>query len=390
MDIGRLPGCDSGEANQAPCSYRIATMRLRILFFLLIAQTHWAAGQKVPRIAGDVVPAAVWQEIQPEAVGYSKPKLDALRSWLKVQDTESMLIIVQGRVIFSYGDVTHTSKIASVRKSILGMLFGKYVFANKIDLSKNVAELGLQEKTPFLPVEAHATLEQLLEGRSGIYTAPEDDLPRRGSVYPGAYFVYQNWDFNAAGTAFEKLTGKGIYDALSTDLAGPLGMQDFDIAKQHKLPEKGSLHPEYAMYLSTRDMARLGLLMLDMGNWNGKDVIPADWVRYMTSLTTPFKDVHPYLFQNAGEPQRWGFGSTWWVWDQPAFPGNLYMGFLQGSYSAMGTGGTFITVLPAKDMVVVHKVDIDQNEHATVSPSSYIAMLSMIANSNCGDSCLEQ
>ncbi len=39
------------------------------------------------------------------------------------------------------------------------------------------------------------------------------------------------------------------------------------------------------MNLSTRDMARLGLLMLDKGTWNGKQIIPADWVRYMTSKT---------------------------------------------------------------------------------------------------------
>lgn len=350
-------------------------------------QISSAYGQNVARIRGEVVPETAWQSTKPEAVGYSSEKLEALRAWLKVQDTESMMVVVQGRVIFSYGDVAHVSKIASVRKSVLGMLYGKYVFENKIDLTKNVSELALQESSPFLPVEAHATLEQLLMGRSGIYVAQEDDLPRRGSEYPGTYFVYQNWDFDAAGTAFEKLTGKGIYEALASDLAEPLGLQDFDLKRQHKFPEKSSVHPEYAMFLSTRDMARLGLLMLNFGVWNGKSIMPADWVRYTTSLVTSFKDVHPDVFQNAGEPERWGFGSAWWVWDQPAFPGSMYTGFMQGAYSAMGAGGTFITVLPAKDMVIVHKVDIDRSPRVSVSPSSYVAMLTMIANSNCGDSC---
>jgi hypothetical protein len=44
-------------------------------------------------------------------------------------------------------------------------------------------------------------------------------------------------------------------------------------------------------------------------------------------------------------------------------------------------------VIPAKDMVVVHQVDIDKDYRAYVSPSSYIAILSMIANANCGDNC---
>jgi hypothetical protein len=38
-------------------------------------------------------------------------------------------------------------------------------------------------------------------------------------------------------------------------------------------------------------------------------------------------------------------------------------------------------------MVVVHQVDIDKDYRASVSPSSYIAILSMIANANCGDQC---
>jgi hypothetical protein len=60
---------------------------------------------------------------------------------------------------------------------------------------------------------------------------------------------------------------------------------------------------------------------------------------------------------------------------------------MQGAYTAAGTGGTYITVLPVEDMVVVNQVDIDKNPKAWVTPSSYIAMLSMIVNSYCGDEC---
>jgi len=82
-----------------------------------------------------------------------------------------------------------------------------------------------------------------------------------------------------AGTAFEKLTGKTIYQALEDDLARPLGMQDFDRSKQGKVPSPGSVHPEYVMRLSTRDLARVGQLMLRNGRWNGTPLLPAEWVR---------------------------------------------------------------------------------------------------------------
>jgi CubicO group peptidase (beta-lactamase class C family) len=58
-----------------------------------------------------------------------------------------------------------------------------------------------------------------LTARSGIYLPSGNDgltslSPRRGAEAPGTHFQYQNWDFNAAGTAFEKITGADVFDAL--------------------------------------------------------------------------------------------------------------------------------------------------------------------------------
>src|SRR5579863_149771 len=108
-----------------------------VLFITMLPAASSALPQ-TERINGEVVPGAEWQHAKPEAVGYSSAKLEALRAWVKTQDTGSMMVIVQGRVIFSYGDVTHVSKIASARKSVLDMLYGKYVMNNTIDVGKNV------------------------------------------------------------------------------------------------------------------------------------------------------------------------------------------------------------------------------------------------------------
>ena len=213
-------------------------------------------------------PGAAWEKIAPESAGYSSARFDALTAWLKTGFTTSMVVAVHGKILYQYGDITRVSKIASVRKSILSMLYGNYVFSGKVDLEKTVKEIGLDDKQPFLPIEERAKLVHLLAGRSGIYIIPDKPDPhsvdsyqlRRGSVLPGTHYSYNEWDFNAAGTAFEKLTGKNIYDALESDLAHPIGMQDFDRARQVKIINAVSVHPEYAMYLSARDMARLGQL----------------------------------------------------------------------------------------------------------------------------------
>jgi len=237
---------------------------------LILAAFHIALAQqtkppfirefKWPTPPGSTFPVTAWEKVTPESANYSSAKLDALRVWLKTQHTTGMQVVVSGRVLFEYGDITQVSKIASVRKSILGMLPGNYVVGGKINLQKTVKELGLEDVNKFLPIEEQATLQNLIMSRSGIYLKADPNAPRKGSQTPGALFYYNNWDFNAAGTAFERLTGRNIFDALETDLARPIGLEDYDRKKQKKIqtvPDKLiSVHPEYAMYLSTRDMAR--------------------------------------------------------------------------------------------------------------------------------------
>jgi CubicO group peptidase (beta-lactamase class C family) len=272
---------------------------------------------------------------------------------------------------------------------VLAMMYGKY----KIDLDQTVEQIGLNDVQPFLPIERSATLHQILLARSGIYlpTANKEltDLsPKRGSQAPGSYFQYQNWDFNAAGAAFEKLTGKDIFQALEEDLARPIGMQDFKRSLQRKNDEMPiTKFPEYAMYFSTRDMARLGLLMMADGQWNGTQVMPKGWAGRITTLVTPSHDIHPMTIGGyRAQIGRWGYGMLWWVWDAPNWPGPP-TGPYQGAYSAMGAGGQYITVLPALDLVMAHKVDIDEDGSRQISPSEFHTILQIVIDSWCADGC---
>lgn len=357
----------------------------REIGFLLVLGVCFSAG------AADstkVFPGKDWERVEkPESAGYSSARLEALRVWLKSNRTTAMLVSVEGKILFEYGDLARVSKVASVRKSVLAMLYGKYHAAGKVDLRKTVKQLGLDDVNPFLPIEQEATLLHLLTARSGIYLPSGNESltslsPRRGAQVPGTYFQYQNWDFNAAGTAFEKLTGKDIFDALEQDLARPIGMQDFDRSRQRKnssLPD--SVHPEYAMYLSTRDMARLGLLMLRGGEWNGKPILPKGWSSYITTLVTPHQDMHPVQFSLRTRPGLWGYGMLWWVWDAPVLPG-MVTGAYQGAYTAMGANGQYITVLPAMDTVIAHKVDFDEDGSREVNPDEFSAILQMVIASS--------
>ena len=100
--------------------------------------------------------------------------------------------------------------------------------------------------------------------------------------------------------------------------------------------------PAYVFRLTARDMARFGLLYLRKGRWNDRQVIPEAWVKRTTKTDRPVGDYGGHEF-------------FWWI----AIEGRLYPGVDvgEGAYAAHGAGGHYITILPAHDVVVVHRVN---------------------------------
>lgn len=298
-----------------------------------------------------------WKSAKPSKYGYDNQKIKDLKKYIiDSMNTTGLMVIVGGECIFKYGNVERVSYIASCRKSVLAMLYGKYVENGTIDLNKTIGELGITDIGGLLPIEQKAKVLHLIQARSGVYhpaSNPGSSLdnpklvPERGSKRPGSYYLYNNWDFNVAGTVFEQLTGKSIYEALEEDLAKPLGFQDWDITKQRKGGNrKHSIHPAYHIYISTRDMARLGYLMLRDGKWGDEQVISKKWHDEMIATSTPKHKINP----KSRRKGRFGYGYMWWLYDveNPAF---------RNGYQANGAMGQYITVLPELDMVVAHKTD---------------------------------
>lgn len=301
-----------------------------------------------------VFPIAGWETLgDPRSAGYCQDKLELVTARAKELPTTAMMAVAGGRVVYEYGDVTTVSYLASVRKSVLAMLYGNYVASGKIRLEKTLADLGIDDHGGLLPIEKQATVADLLGARSGVYHEASNagdnlaDAPPRGSQKPGRYFLYSNWDFNALGTIFEQETGQNIYDALERDLVKPLGMQDFDRSTHRRNGDaKKSVHLAYHMNFSTRDMARLGYLMLRDGNWNGRQLVPRDWANKIVSLVTPLHEMNPPNVRKG----PFGYGYLWWVWDGPTAVGPF-----EGAYSGRGAIGQYITVLPKLDLVIAHK-----------------------------------
>jgi len=378
--------------------HRKAAFGLIVCVIAFCLSLNGAHGQTAEKGKIEVFPGKEWERIEkPESIGYSSARLQSLRGWLQSLDTTAMIVSVGGRSLLEYGDLTHQSYLASVRKSVLAILYGKYVENGKIQLDKTLRELEFNDVGGLSPRELEATVEHLISARSGVYHLASnpgdstDGAPPRNSQRPGSYYLYNNWDFNAAGAVFEKLTGRDIYDALETDLAKPIGMQDFDRVRQQKSGDANrSLHMAYHIWLSTRDMARVGLLMLREGRWaGGQQVVSREWARRITGLVTPLNETNPPELRSLGTGGRWGYGYMWWVWDAPNSPGPF-----EGAYTGMGAGGQYITILPKLDMVIAHKTDMGQppqgpgGRRRNVSLTEYDSVIRMLIAARCpGGSC---
>jgi CubicO group peptidase (beta-lactamase class C family) len=314
-----------------------------------------------------VYPGKEWAVADSQHTGLSPGGLDSVRSYLATLQTTGLLVVHGGKVIFAYGDVKQTSYVASVRKSVLSMLYGIHLARGEIALDSTIAFYHVDDVGGLTVHEREATVKDLLEARSGVFHAasnPGDDVDsslHRDSKPHGTYFIYNNWDFNALGTIFERATGRGIYDALDEEIARPIGMQDFQRKAQFKYGDTTrSRHPAYHMVLSARDMARIGYLMLRSGRWRDRQIVPRDWVAASTRAATHLQDMNP------GRMREWwfGYGYLWWVYDGPRA-----IGPYAGGFTAMGAYGQFITVLPVIDMVIAHKTavpparNVDDNDY---------------------------
>ncbi|HMS67492.1 MAG TPA: serine hydrolase [Saprospiraceae bacterium] len=293
--------------------------------------------------------------------GFTQNRLDSLSTYIENDlETTAMLIIKNGKVLFEYGEVDVVSYIASCRKSVLSILYGKYVENGTIDLNETIGEIGIDEADGLLTQEKEATVNDLITSRSGVFHTPsnggydEKNILERGSVKHGEYFVYNNWDFNVAGYVLEKKSGKSIYQEIEDQLAIPLGFQDWNINNQKKKYKKRkSRYPAFHIFISTRDMAKIGQLMLNKGVWNGKQLISKEWIEKITTTVTPTKTVNDRMGHTDQFPFQFSYGYMWWLVDNfrhhPDF---------EGAYTASGWGGQFITVIPKLNIVVAHKYKV--------------------------------
>jgi len=308
--------------------------------------------------AQQAYPGTSWERLaSPAKAGWSIEKLQPAKDYATTIKTAAVMIVVRGQVLAEWGETSTKFNVHSIRKSFLSSLYGIHVAEGRIDLAKTMEDLGIDDNEPSLTAaEKQATVRMLLQARSGIYHAAlyetesmKKARPARFSHEPGTFWYYNNWDFNALGIVFERHVKNSLFREFQERIAGPIGMQDYSLYDTTYVTGPDSVYAAYPFRMTARDMARFGLLFLRDGVWNGRQIIPAAWVR---ESTTSYSD--------AGVSG--GYGYLWWI----AVNGKHLPGvdLPEGSYSARGAGGHYILVVPAYDLVIVHRVNTDISGNA--------------------------
>jgi len=281
----------------------------------------------------------------PISIAYKGKDID-FESFLKATETVGFMLIRRDTILYEkyfegYTDSTDVPSF-SVAKSFVSALMGIAIAEGKV---KSVQE-PICNYFPELPREKFGsiTIEHVLNMRSGIrfnesYINPFGDVAKyyygtnlkkyikhlKVSGKPDEQFEYISLNTQILGFIIERATGTSLEKYLEEKIWLPLGME-YPASWSIDSKRNKSVKAFCCLNAKMRDFAKFGRLYLNQGNWQGKQLVPKDWVA-MSAHSDP-KNSYQYSYQ-------------WW--QNPEV----------GDFMAEGILGQYIYVNPAQQIVIV-------------------------------------
>jgi len=307
------------------------------------------------------------QEAWVRAVFESDPQIDDLDSFLADAGTQAFIVIQDDHILYEkyFNGVQRDSIVTSfsVAKSFTSALIGaaiddEYIRGVDDPIIRYLPELADRD-----PRFGAITIRDLLMMSSGIRYSDgvpllSDDgtktylfpdlrqlaLDRsRIAETPGEHFLYNNYHPLLLGMILERATGVTVTDYLQQRIWGPLGME-FDGSWSLDSEESGFEKMESGINARAIDFAKFGRLFLHKGNWDGAQVIPADWIAESTQ-EDPSVDRDEYYRDFHLHETLDGYYKYMW-WGLPRSEGEY-------DFSAVGKYGQYIYVSPAANLIIV-------------------------------------
>lgn len=318
-----------------------------------------------------------WETTTPEAQGMDSRALQSLVEIGAMHQMDSLLVARNGKLVLEtyYAPFRANTRhnVNSVTKGIVAGLTG-------IAVGQGAVPSVDQPVLQLLPNRVAATddarkgamtVQHLLDMTSGLqWREPLGDGPLTSYIdmgrsadwtqfvldqpmaqAPGAGFNYNSGNSQLLSAILQARTGLNAENFAAQHLFRPLGITDWHWRKDPKSVSTGG----FGLYLQPRDMAKIGQLYLQRGEWQGRQVIPRAWVDKVFAANVPM-----------GQPLiNYRYGDGWWTLPE------------RQAYMAVGFHGQVIMVLPKHGIVAVttsragYPMEqlVDQIEAAVKSPA---------------------
>ncbi|MDO5310236.1 MAG: serine hydrolase [Planctomycetia bacterium] len=280
----------------------------------------------------------------------------------KKLNIQSVMVLQHGKVLYEKwlngGEPQKAHVLNSVSKTFTSAAVGLAISEGLLSLDDKVVSF-FPDDLPDSPSEnlKNVTVRNLLTMNSGHDSEPKRDAAETWTKsflawpidhQPGAYYCYNSLGTYMLSAIVQKVTGQKVVDYLQPRLFDPLGI---DAPRWDESPQ-GINCGGWGLYLKTEDLAKMGLLLLQGGKWNGKQILPAEYVAEATRAQVPCQPswIRADKVAESGltpENSDWVLGYGYQVWM-----------CRHNAYRADGAGGQYIIVIPDKDAVVINTADL--------------------------------
>jgi len=270
------------------------------------------------------------------------------------------IILKNGFQIASWGDPHRVDMTFSVTKSYLSTVAGLAVdqgYFNPEDLVANTLWDTTFDGVHNQQITWEHLLNQSSDWSGTLWGGHDwaDRPPREGSIddwknrtyhKPGTHFEYNDIRVNLLAYSLLQVWRKPLAQILKEHIMDPIGASTtwrwygyknswVELDGMRMQSVSGGGHSGGGLFINTEDHARFGLLFLNEGNWNGKQLISTSWIK---------KAIAP-------SPAQLNYGYMWWL--NKKGTSRYWEGVPENVYYAAGFGGNFIVIIPDEAMIIV-------------------------------------
>ena len=355
---------------------------------LLPAAPVWAA-------SGMVFPGSQWEKASPESQGVNAARLREAIAYFEQHaprdGVRTLVILRNGRLLHEGSWIDKTYRIRSCTKSFTSTVLGLLIDDGRCRLETPAKDFvpAMKAHYPDVTLRHFATMTS---GYRAVADEPQGDYshgpshrsfepnPRPLFSPPGSKYAYWDSAMNQFAHVLTRIAGEPIEQLFRRRIAEPIGMnpRTWDWGDFGEIDgvvvNGGSGNHNQHVYISAREMARLGHLFLNRGNWDGKQLISSDWVAQATQTQVPAST--PFGHPESGIEGPGMYGYNWWTNGVKPNGRRKWPGLPAGAFAASGYDNNDMFVIPAWGMVVV-RLGLDQTGYDgfAISDKTYAAFL---------------